>query len=209
LFQPEFRDPNAITLISMPSGRLLHVLHLPVGWEWPTMVFSPDSRTVATAVMYNTSSNVGTLTGAVALWDVASGQRNATLTLPYAPVGVAWTANSTRLATAAFAPTVTDYTHVRSRIDFWDVSTLVPVGDPVYVPGDAGLLQADAPGHRMVSGSSTPVGEPIVWDLDASHCDTIACKLAGRNLTEAEWQQYLPGRPYRATCPQWPPGPSE
>jgi hypothetical protein len=27
-----------------------------------------------------------------------------------------------------------------------------------------------------------------------------ACDIAGRDLTRAEWDRYLPGRPYRATC---------
>jgi WD40 repeat protein len=206
-FNPNFINPTDIPVFSVPSGRLLHLLHLSVGWEWITMSFSPDSQTLATSVLYNTSSLSGTLTGAVVLWDVASGERKATLTLPYLPIGVAWTSNGTRLATAPFAPAVPDYSHVTGRIDFWDASTLLPIGDPLHAPGDAVL--GDSIGYRLLSGSTTPVGEPIVWDLDPAHWDTTACKLAGRNLTQAEWQQYLPGRPYGATCPQWPPGPSE
>ena len=34
----------------------------------------------------------------------------------------------------------------------------------------------------------------------------MACDIAGRNLTRAEWAQYLPGEPYHATCKQWPAG---
>jgi len=34
----------------------------------------------------------------------------------------------------------------------------------------------------------------------------LACRTAGRNLTQAEWRQLLPGDTYRATCPDWPPG---
>lgn len=33
-----------------------------------------------------------------------------------------------------------------------------------------------------------------------------ACRIAGRNLTQSEWQQFFPGSPYRITCPQWPAG---
>lgn len=33
-----------------------------------------------------------------------------------------------------------------------------------------------------------------------------ACRIASRNLTQAEWQQFFPGSPYRLTCPQWPAG---
>jgi WD40 repeat protein len=31
-----------------------------------------------------------------------------------------------------------------------------------------------------------------------------ACAIAGRNLTDDEWSQYFPSRPYEPTCPQWP-----
>ena len=31
-----------------------------------------------------------------------------------------------------------------------------------------------------------------------------ACALAGRNLTTAEWERFLPGEPYRRTCPEFP-----
>ena len=43
------------------------------------------------------------------------------------------------------------------------------------------------------------------WDLDPQHWEDAACRLAGRNLTPAEWEQYLGDlAPYRATCPSYP-----
>jgi hypothetical protein len=33
-----------------------------------------------------------------------------------------------------------------------------------------------------------------------------ACRIAGRNLTRDEWEQYYPNRPYEVTCRQWPAG---
>ncbi len=33
-----------------------------------------------------------------------------------------------------------------------------------------------------------------------------ACTLAGRNLRQEEWSQFLPGRPYVRTCPDLPSG---
>jgi hypothetical protein len=50
------------------------------------------------------------------------------------------------------------------------------------------------------------LGRPILWDLEPAHWEQTACRLAGRNLTRAEWAQYLPGRAYEVTCPQWPSG---
>ncbi len=33
-----------------------------------------------------------------------------------------------------------------------------------------------------------------------------AFRIAGRNLTRAEWDQFFPSRPYETTCDQWPRG---
>ena len=46
----------------------------------------------------------------------------------------------------------------------------------------------------------------MVWDVDPAHWDAMACRIAGRNLTGAEWNQYLPGRHYQKTCPTRPVG---
>jgi WD40 repeat protein len=42
------------------------------------------------------------------------------------------------------------------------------------------------------------------WDLEPGRWLVRACELAGRNLTAEEWRQYLPERPHRQTCPQFP-----
>jgi hypothetical protein len=40
-----------------------------------------------------------------------------------------------------------------------------------------------------------------VWDIRPAVWSERACGLAGRNLTEAEWQRYMPGLDYHRTCP--------
>ena len=43
-----------------------------------------------------------------------------------------------------------------------------------------------------------------VWDLDPEHWVKGACAIAGRNLTRAEWDQYVGDlAPYRLTCPEF------
>jgi len=45
----------------------------------------------------------------------------------------------------------------------------------------------------------------FLLDMSGRDWTAAACAVAGRNLTKAEWSQYLPGgEPYRATCPQYP-----
>lgn len=44
------------------------------------------------------------------------------------------------------------------------------------------------------------------WDLEPDHWVEAGCRLAGRNLTRAEWDQYLGDlAAYRPTCPDHPP----
>jgi hypothetical protein len=102
---------------------------------------------------------------------------------------------------------------------------------PVAFPG-ATAISADANSERLVVAYPTsvrvfdahtlkPVTEPIalptayttfypsgggeIWNLAPSNLRSAACGLAGRNLTEQEWQKCRSwAGPRRATCPQFP-----
>jgi hypothetical protein len=70
-------------------------------------------------------------------------------------------------------------------------------------------LQKPSPnGKILASGSSD---ETIrLWDLDIASWRLRACRIANRNLTRAEWAQYIGEiEPYRATCPELPLEPEE
>ena len=48
-------------------------------------------------------------------------------------------------------------------------------------------------------------GDGEIWNLSPTNLQDAACGLAGRNLTNQEWQEYLSwAGPRRATCPQYP-----
>jgi len=83
--------------------------------------------------------------------------------------------------------------------------TLEPIGEPLQadVVGNF-YVYANSDGSGMVM--STTNGHAVAWNLDIAHWTDTACRLAGRNLTQAEWTRYLPAEPYRSTCPQWPTG---
>ena len=46
----------------------------------------------------------------------------------------------------------------------------------------------------------------VITSLDPDEWEAQACRAAGRNLSQAEWDEFFPGRDYEATCPQWPVG---
>jgi hypothetical protein len=44
-------------------------------------------------------------------------------------------------------------------------------------------------------------GHAVAWPLDRAAWAARACRVARRELTAAEWAQFLPGRTPRAVCP--------
>ena len=85
---------------------------------------------------------------------------------------------------------------------FYDIATRTQLGDPIDLdiwPADAAqaVLRQDGLQAAVKNGSGI-----VVWDLDPEVWVTAACQLAGRNLTPAEWSQYIGDlAPYRQTCP--------
>lgn len=84
----------------------------------------------------------------------------------------------------------------------WDVSS----ND---FAGSSTVLQAHTTGIIALAVSSdshwlvTAADEPTIrlWNLRLDELMELACSRAGRNLTAAEWQQYMGQTPYRETCP--------
>jgi len=64
---------------------------------------------------------------------------------------------------------------------------------------DNNLAAAFTPdGRRLFVVSDS--GEAWVWNVDPASWASRACQIAGRSLTQAEWQVNLPDRPYNPTC---------
>ncbi len=63
-----------------------------------------------------------------------------------------------------------------------------------YLPDSSGLLVTANDGR--------------VWQVNTRPSTWVerACRIAGRNLTQGEWQQFFPGSRYQVICPQWPAG---
>jgi WD40 repeat protein len=188
-------------LVSARDARVLHVLTA-TGFSLGA-VFTSDSKTVAT-IQDSFSGNAQ-----VVLWDVVTGRRRSkTLRLDYPELAsVSFVRGDRWLVTAqSYLLKATD--RLTSRLDLWDAATLQPLGQPIMVRRDAVYVQVDQPGgSRLVSSTDTPTGTYMVWDLNPTDWASMACRIAGRNLSHSEWTQYLPGRTYQLTCTQWPAGP--
>jgi hypothetical protein len=56
----------------------------------------------------------------------------------------------------------------------------------------------DPTGHTLATAFDD--GTVLLWDVDPASWLKWACAVAGRPLTPQEWQDFLPGRPYRPSC---------
>ena len=88
-------------------------------------------------------------------------------------------------------------------IILWDIHILnspKPIGQPL-VGHTAGVIDvAFHPDGQMLvsSGYDSAI---ILWDISTKVWKERACRMAGRNLTQSEWEQYMPaGEVYRKTC---------
>lgn len=86
------------------------------------------------------------------------------------------------------------------QAQLFDMATAEPVGDrfDVLQRGDAWFSGGGS--HLVVAGNDGLE----VWDVRPESWVTTACQIAGRNLSELEWEKYMPNAgERRPTCEQW------
>lgn len=158
------------------------------------IALSPDGQTLA----------VGALTGTVTLWDVAG--RTARAGPFKGDVGavrnLAFTPDGRTLATAGDL----------GALRFWDAATGRALGDPLPVRDRRIDGLAIAPnGSSLATGDANGVVQftpDYLWDRDVNRQVKRLCDLVGRNLSQAEWDEFLAGERHQQTCPQWPERPN-
>ena len=162
------------------------------------VAFNPDGRLLAVSV-----GN----TGQILLWDLETNQ----LAVP--PIDAHATKSSfTSTWPLSFSPdgTMLASGAINSTLRLSDVGTGVVTGPLLrlheHSQGAIPMALAFSLDSRNLYSSSTD-GTIRRWDVDPDSWRERVCDIAGRNLTQAEWAQYLPGEPYRVTCEQWPAGP--
>jgi WD40 repeat protein len=174
-----------------------------------SLAFSPDGRTLAAG---------GTLDGPVIFWDVATG-------LPRHTISEGFTIDSLENIVVAFSPDGRTLAagNQDGSVQLWDVASSQPIGAPLTrLPVVNGAVQGQsaavlalafaADGESIVSANlgTTRTGvtvpnEVVRWDLRISDWQDRACTIANRNLTAAEWKQFVGnGTAYRRVCPALP-----
>jgi len=153
------------------------------------MAFSPDGKTLATG---HENANI-------ALWDVELMRK----------LGKSLKAQTQRVSSVAFNfdGRILASSSYDNTIVVWDMASGLPL--VTFNSSALNYSVAFSPdGNILASGGMLDGSSRIfLWDMNPQNWIAIACEQAGRNLTQAEWEQYFPGEPYRQTCSQWPDGP--
>jgi WD40 repeat protein len=144
------------------------------------IAFSPDGRTIAT----------GGLHRLVHLWDARTGKhlRELEQNVGTAVLSLAFSPDGSILAMSggeAFA-------------SLWDVDKGVPIGPGLKVGGREVSLDLSLDGRRLLTAHGN--GQGAIWNIDPKWWAQRACTLANRTLTREEWEEFLPGRPYKPAC---------
>jgi WD40 repeat protein len=153
-----------------------------------SLAFSPDDKTLAS----------GSKDKTVRLWDVSSHKQ----------IGVPLTGHTEEVFTVAFSPDGktlasggTDQT-----VRLWDVAARQPLGEALTSHTEAVKRVAfNADGKALASASRDM--RVLLWNVDPISWISRGCERANRNLSQAEWRQYMGASlPYSPICPNLPDG---
>jgi DNA-binding beta-propeller fold protein YncE len=190
------------SVVASPDGQSVYVAHTNLD-EWTTSVFDVASgkldRTGLTNQARLAMSSTGVLVGAdsagavtefdpVTLKPIATypGARGGPHSLQFSADG------------AVLVVTTGD-----QSVQVYDVATRTRLGDAIT----SAAVNGEMEGWIRPDGKAIAVNSRLgvaVWSLDPATLTAAACVLAGRNLTQTEWETYLGSDvPYRRSCPQF------
>jgi WD40 repeat protein len=141
--------------------------------------FSPDGRFLA----------VTDLNGGVGILSTATWRPVKALPAADADGWVAFTRDGGTLAVGSDDGTVR----------LWDVRSGQELGAPLPGVAHTAAVPMFTPGDTHVI-AALATGRAYRWDIRPASLVRQACKIAGRRLTRAEWDEFLPGTPYSPAC---------
>jgi WD40 repeat protein len=170
-------DVNTLTAKPIPAGGTTNPIL--------SLAFSADSKYLA----------VGNQNSGITLWDAKT----------FKPIDKPKISSPGRVRSLTISPDgrVLAAGYADQNIILWDLETGQRLSRPLFKHTSLVYsLSFSSDGKFLASAGN----EIILWAMDPGSWQAKACKLAGRNFTQAEWEQYFPGEEYRVTCPGFPAG---
>ncbi|HYI17135.1 MAG TPA: protein kinase [Solirubrobacteraceae bacterium] len=169
----ELRDGRSLRVVARLQGSAAR------GGEGTRVRFSPDGRLLA----------VGAFDGYTRLWDVATRR----------PVGSPLAGHEAGVATAEFSPDgrMLATSGLDGTVILWDIPSRRSLGT---LPGPLGFTATrfSRDGRHLFVLRET--GLALRWEVTPDAWSQHACRVAGRDLTPAEWADLVPDEDYRRVC---------
>lgn len=90
-------------------------------------------------------------------------------------------------------------TGLDGSVSLWDGTSGQLLGTVVLPEQSVTAAAFGEDGHTVVM--STGYESVYIWDTSVRYSIQFACRLAGRDLTRAEWLENFGDRPYEESCP--------
>jgi WD40 repeat protein len=173
-----------ILIWGIPSGELEKRISTGQNSEIRSLAFKPDDKNML-AVGYQDAS--------IRIWDIEQARASG---LPLIGMGgpvtsLAFHQDGDVLASGS----------ENKLIALWNMNPPQLIGDP-FTGADGAVTGLAFSLDNSILFSGTDAGTIARWNIE--EWKQLACRLTGRNLTQAEWEQFFPSDSYRATCEQYP-----
>jgi WD40 repeat protein/DNA-binding SARP family transcriptional activator len=172
---------GGVRVFDPATGRALRTL-ADQGIDTVSLAFAPTGDLLA----------AGTLDGTVELWDPVTGKRFAQPLL----------ADTSAIADIAFDPSGQRFATTGlqdATVKVWFTASLEQEGPRLAADPNATATAAFEPGARGLLVIDDH-GGVFTWPMSLTSWQQRACSLAGRNLTRAEWAQFVAGSGYASVC---------
>jgi WD40 repeat protein len=172
---------GGVRVFDPTTGRVLRTLTDP-GNDTVSLAFAPTGDVLA----------AGTLAGTVELWNPVTAKRIAQPLLAdsAAIADIAFDRSGQRFATTGLQD---------ATVKIWFTSSLEQEGPRLAADPDATAATAFQPGGQDLLVVDDH-GAAFTWPMSLTSWEQRACSVAGRNLTRAEWAQFVAGPPYATVC---------